>query len=180
MVGAFAVSLRRGEHSHQRHKGPLVAGTVSKALSNLAATFQEHNQADPRKTHENETDKFVTNIIRSFRKSDPKEKSQKAITPALLRHLYTRGKSDFLIHLADITNGAFFFACRSCEYSKTSGTRKTKTIRLVNIIFRKRHQQLTERDEFSSANSSSIAFVAQKNDKYHDTVTRHSTTDEHF
>ena len=77
MVGAFAVSLRRGEHSHQRHKGPLVAGTVNKAISNLAASFQECNQADPRKTDDNETDKFITSILKSFRKSDPKEKPKK-------------------------------------------------------------------------------------------------------
>ena len=177
MVGAFAVSLRRGKHSHHRHKGPLVAGTVSKAISNLAATFQEHNQADPRKTNENETDKFITNIIKSFRKSDPKEKAQKAITPALLWHLYTRGKTDFFTHLADLTNGAFFFACRSYEYSKTSGTRKTKTITLGNIAFRRGHKQLTEHH---AADSVSVTFVAQKNDKYHDTVTHHSTSDEHF
>ena len=94
--------------------------------------------------------------------------------------MYTRGKTDFLTHLADLTNGAFFFACRSYEYSKTSGTRKTKTITLGNIAFRKGYKQLTERSEFHAADSISITFVAQNNEKYHDTVTQHSTTDKHF
>ena len=46
--------------------------------------------------------------------------------------------------------------------------------------FRKGYKQLTERSEFHAADSISITFVAQKNEKYHDTVTQHSTTDKHF
>ena len=89
VVGAFAISLRRGEHSHERHKGPLVAGTISKALSNLAATFQDNDHNDPRHNKDGQIDRFISGIIRSFKKVDPKERAQKVITPALLKHLYS-------------------------------------------------------------------------------------------
>ena len=176
VVGAFAISLRRGEHSHERHQGPLVAGTISKALSNLAATFQDNNHCDPRHNKEGKTDRFILGIIRSFKKSDPKEKAQKAITPALLQHLYTRSKSVFFQHIADLCTGAFFFACRSCEYSQTTGSRKTKVLTPRNIVFRQGHKVITDRTQFTTADAVSITFVAQKNDMYHDTVTQHATT----
>ena len=176
MAGAFVISLRRGEHSHERHKGPLVAGTISKALSNLAATFQDNNHSDLRHNIDGKTDRFISGILRSFKKVDPKEKAQKAITPALLRHLYTRSKTTFFQHVADLCTGAFFFACRSCEYSQTTGSRKTKILTPRNIVFRQGNRTITNRQQFSTANSVSITFVAQKNDMYHDTVTQHATS----
>ena len=176
MVGAFAVSLRRGEHSHPRHTNPLVAGTVSKALSNLAMTFQDNDHADPRHNRDGKTDRFITSILRSFRRHDPKEKAQKAVTPQLLQHLYNRSKTAFATHIANLCNGAFFFACRSCEYSKTTGTRKTKTLTPRNIVFRNKHRTITNRKQFASADSVSITFVAQKNDMHHDTITQHATS----
>ena len=116
MVGAFAIAIRRGEFSSSRHTDPLVAGTVSKALSNLAATFQNNNHDDPRKTNDNKTDKFIRGILRAFKKVDPKEKAQKAATPHLLQHLYTRSKTEFNTHIADLCNGAFFFSYSSLPH----------------------------------------------------------------
>ena len=176
MVGGFAVSIRRGEHSHSRHTDPLVGGTVTKALSDLAKTFQDNDKPDPRHNTKGETHTFLKSIIRSFRKSDPREKPQKAITPTLLAHLYKQGKTSFLQHVADLCNGAFFFACRSCEYASTTGTRKTKIITVGCVVFRIGHRIITNKADYHTADSVSITFISQKNDMDYETITQHKTT----
>ena len=129
VVGAFAISIRRGEHSPARYTDPLVSGTVYKAISNLATSFSNNDYPDPRLNEDGKIHRHITNITKSFKRSDPQEKAQKAVTPMLLNHLFTR-KDKFSKHIADLINGAFFFACRSCEYSKVTGTRKTKIINI--------------------------------------------------
>ena len=122
LVGGFAISLCRCEHSAPRYTEPLVAGTISLALSDLEAIFSHNDKVDLRIDADGNIHPHIKSIIRSFKKSDPKEKVQKAITPQVLAWLYSRPDgSDFDRHNADLCNGAFFFACRSCEYSKTPG-----------------------------------------------------------
>ena len=180
IVGAFAISIRRGEHSHPRHTEPLVAGTVNKAMSDLATSFQDNNQPDPRTTDNNTTDHFISGIIQSFKKVDPKEKSQKAATPQLLLYLYTRISSTFIKIVDDLCCGAFFFACRSCEYSKIQGTYKAKTLTPRNIVFRIGNCVLTNIRIYYIADAVSITFVSQKNDMNHNTVTQHKNASPRF
>ena len=93
----------------------------------------------------------------------------------LLAYLFKRS-DNFSQHIADLCNGAFFFACRSCEYAKTKGTRKTEIITLGNICFRTRNRVITDPALFSSAETVSITFVNQKNENNYETVTQHSNT----
>ena len=46
-------------------------------------------------------------------------------------------------HIADLCNGAFFNACWSYRYSKTSSTQRTNIITLWNIAFCKRNKKIT-------------------------------------
>ena len=111
---------------------------------------------------------------RHFKNTDPKEKAQRAVTPEVLAYLFIRPKSDnFAQHIADLSNGAFFFACRSCEYAQTTGTRKTKIITPRNVVFRIRNKRITNPKLFNTATTVSITFVNQKNDNNFDTVTQH-------
>ena len=68
MIRAFAISICRGEYFPPRYTEPLVASTFSKVMSNLATSFQNNNQTDPRTTDENTINRFVTGIIKSFKK----------------------------------------------------------------------------------------------------------------
>ena len=112
---------------------------------------------------------------RYFKNTDPKEKAQRAITPEVLAYLFSSPKTDtFLQHIADLCNGAFFFACRSCEYSQTTGTRKTKIITPRNVVFRIRNRRITNPKLFHMATTVSITFINQKNDQNYDTVTQHN------
>ena len=138
LVAGFAISIRRGEHCRPGHEGPLVAGTVDKAMSNLTTSFSDNNKTDLGLNADGKTYSYLHSIICTFKASDPKETPHKAITPELLCHLFTLPKHDnFAQHNADLCNGAFFFACRSCKYSQTTGTRRTKIITIQNIVFHK-------------------------------------------
>ena len=114
-------------------------------------------------------------IQKSFKHLDPREKAQKAVTPMLLAHLFKQ-TSPFACTIADLINGAFFFACRSCEYSKVSGTRKTKLITIRHIRFRQGNRLLKHRSLFHKADSVSITFVNQKNEMCYETVTQHKNS----
>ena len=69
----------------------------------------------------------------------PSSKSQKAITPALLRCLaqYTAStlENNAEDNTADLIIGAFFFAIRSCEHVIPKGIGRTATIRLGGVKF---------------------------------------------
>ena len=172
MVGAFAISVRRGEHSAAQYTDPLVSGIVSNALSNLATTFSDNDYPDPHNSIDGKTDRHLSNIIRSFKRSDPRENPQKTVTPMLLAYL-CKPKDEFSKHIADLINSVFFFACRSCEYFKVTGTRKTKAIAIRNICFRKGNGVLKYKTQLHTADSVSITFVSQKNDQCYKTVTQH-------
>ena len=174
LVAGFAISIRRGEHSPTGHEGPLVAGTVDKAISCLATTFKDNDKRDPRLSSDGVKDIFLSAMQRHFKNTDPKEKAQRAVTPEVLAYLFIRPKSDnFAQHIADLSNGAFFFACRSCEYAHTTGTRKTKIITPRNVVFRIRNKRITNPKLFHTATTVSITFVNKKNDNNFDTVTQH-------
>ena len=93
----------------------------------------------------------------------------------LLNYLFSR-KDAFSNDIAHLINGVFFFACRSCEYSKVSGTRKTKLITVRNIKFRIGNRLLKHRCLFHKADSVSITFINQKNDSCYETVTQHKNS----
>ncbi len=68
--------------------------------------------------------------------------------------------------------GAFFFAMRSCEYLKVSGSRCTKLLTLKNIRIFKCRRELKHSDKFLHlAETVSITFEFQKKDTRNDTVT---------
>ena len=147
----------------------------ARQISNLATSFLDNNFPDPRLSIYGKTDRHLSKIIKAFKRSDPREKPQKAATPMLLKHLFTR-KDEFSKHITDLINGAFFYACRSCEYSKVSGTRKTKVITIRNIKFRKGNRVLKYEKLYHTADSVSITFISQKNEMNYETVTQHKNS----
>jgi hypothetical protein len=79
--------------------------------------------------------------------------------------------------------GAFFFACRSCEYVKVSQAEKRRTdiLRLRNLRFFRNGKELGHDSPLLEyADCVSITFEWQKNDKRMDTVTQMASGDEHL
>lgn len=100
------------------------------------------------------------------------------MTCSLLRHLASVRLTDEDVAISQLAIGAFFFAMRSCEYSRTSGERRTKLLRLNNIRFFEGHRLVPHDDPYlSQSDSVSITFEYQKNDMRDVTITQHCTND---
>jgi hypothetical protein len=78
--------------------------------------------------------------------------------------MYTVANDEKEMAGADLAMGAFFFACRSCEYSSVSGPRRTKTLRVGDVQFRRgRHIILHTSLDLHLAEQVSVVFRDQKN-----------------
>ena len=77
-----------------------------------------------------------------------------------------------------MVGGAFFYACRSCEYSKVDGDRKTNCITLGNIRFFVGTRELHQDDpDLDKADSVQITFTLQKNNIKYESITQFRTDD---
>jgi hypothetical protein len=79
--------------------------------------------------------------------------------------------------VGQLSVGAFFFAMRACEFSEVGGPRRTRTITLGDLEFRRRGTKIEgdDEDELASADTVSITFRTQKNGEKGTTVTQHQT-----
>ena len=86
----------------------------------------------------------------------------------VLRKMMELSTSAREIATAWLLIGAIFFAMRSCEYLKTAPeeSKRTKIIRIGNIVFKKDNRVLSHADsDLHSANLVRIRFVFQKNNR---------------
>jgi hypothetical protein len=82
------------------------------------------------------------------------------------------------IAAADLAMGAFFFACRSCEYSHVTGPRRTKPIRVGDVQFRLGRKILLHSSlDLHLADTVSLTFRDQKNRSKFATRTSWKTQD---
>lgn len=86
------------------------------------------------------------------------------------------------VAVGQLVSGAFFFAMRSCEYTKVAGRenteRRTKLLRLRNLRFFLHQRPLPLTDpQLHLATSVTITFEMQKNDERNIDITQHRTGD---
>jgi hypothetical protein len=172
---AFARAYWVGEFGT---KGPradsqqVASGTVGTALGNISTTFRIHQRPDPFRGSDGERHRILQLQIASYRKRDPKKKQQKAIPARVVRHTVETATDELEEHKADLIGGSFFFACRSCEYSKVSGERRTKLLTLGDIEFWKKGRVMEHYEEdLDSADKVSITFTLQKNNVQYERIT---------
>jgi hypothetical protein len=97
---------------------------------------------------------------------DPPTKRQPPITPNHLCYLRRIAVSEWDFTLADISGGAWFFTCHSCEYLTVYGERKTIILCLRNIVFLTRdrdHVAHSDPDLATKAYYVAITFEDQEN-----------------
>ncbi len=179
MLGAFALAVRSGQFSDKKN-GTLVEGTVRGTISNVVQIFWLLVQQNPTKDADNELSIFLSQQFRAFRNDNPKKEQQKALPFSVLDELAIRQVTKTDKGITQLTIGAAFFACRSCEYSKVpqSEEKYTKLLRLQNIRFFKNGRQLPlQSNDLESADSVAITFEMQKNDMKFDTATHGRTND---
>jgi hypothetical protein len=175
--GKGSISSRRAQ--------PMVASTLRAAASNPATMFKRHHRQSP--FHFKGSGDMLPSIkqlLRGFTNIDPPPKGQKAVTPKLLRYLTRFGlremKVDVYDHAVDLIVGAFFFAMRSCEYTRTPRQGRTKRITLGDVVFRDDRKRVVSHKDAelnSKAQYVSITFKDQKNGHKMETRTQSRSGD---
>ncbi|KAI2509039.1 hypothetical protein MHU86_5415 [Fragilaria crotonensis] len=166
---------------------PLVASTVRQAAGHLAAAFRNDLRPSPiHVTGSSHLRPFIRALFRSYENDDPPRNQQRAITPKLLRAMYlTAGTSveitrdtEFAI-ISELAIMAYFFAMRSCEFTLTPQTGRTRIVRLRGITFwdAKKRELPHRSPQITSATRVTITFEDQKNGVRMEKRTQRSTSD---
>jgi hypothetical protein len=122
--------------------------------------------------------------------NNPPPNRQKPIMPKFLRTFHAflstatskTGDASTLAHVADPVLGAFFFAMRSCEHTKSIPTGRTKRVRLGCFVFRTASRRALlhfDPKRLHQAECATIVFEDQKNGKKMDART-HSRSGHKF
>ena len=126
-----------------KRKKPMVASTVREATGHLATAFR--NNLKPSPLHIAGSAQLLPSarsLFKAFENADPAPQRQRAITPKLLRGMYTLAGLAFdVTHdtppaiAADLAIVGLFFAMRSCENTTTPQPGRTKTVDMRGVKF---------------------------------------------
>ena len=168
-------------------KSPMVAGTLRKATSNLAAAFRKRVGRSPLHLPGSSNMRpFVRIWLQACDNGDPPKRQQRAITPQLLRAMYARsgittarrnnGEAAIVTEIAIV---AYFFAMRSCEITETPVPGRTKITRLRGVTFRDHSNKELDpiKDDLTTARRVTVTFENQKNGLKNDRRTHERTGD---
>jgi hypothetical protein len=144
----------------------------------------ENHANDPRISSDGKTAISLRRILAGFKANDGNESKQKAIPISVIKQvdkLYSSSKDPAQRATAQLIIGAFFFAMRSCEYSKTTSpkeSKRTKILTLGDIRFFRNSKVINHYDkELPHADIVSITFRSQKNGDKNQTISMHRSSD---
>jgi hypothetical protein len=145
----------------------------------VAQAFKLADFPDPRLDNKGKFAYLLQRQLRHYLNNDPPDRQQAAVTGSILREYYKLSKSSNSDRaLCELFIGTFFFAMRSCEYVKVSGTRKTKLLTIGNIRFYLNNKEIKHNNEYLHLSGCvSITFEHQKRDTKNDTITQHKSGD---
>ncbi len=166
----------------------MVASTLRKTASNLAAAFRNHIGVSPLHLKGSPNMRpFIRAWLKACDNVDPPKRKQKAATPQLLRAMFeqsgagtTSRKDSREAVVAEIAIAAYFFAMRSCEITETATPGRSKIVRLKGIVFRDaRHREIphSSPQELRMARRVTVTFENQKNGLKMDKRTHERTGD---
>ena len=129
----------------------------------------------------------MRSLLKAFDNADPARNQQRAITPKLLRAMYlmagadveTTRDTEYAI-IAELVIMGYFYAMRSCEFTRTPQRGRTKIIRLRGIVFRDANNvEMDNRDGRMRADAErvTLTFEDQKNGLKMDRRTHQRTSD---
>jgi hypothetical protein len=158
----------------------MVEGSIRNSISILAQTFLENHVPDPRLDASNNTAIGLRWLLAGFKACDENDHRQKAIPVSVIKQvhkLYYHHHNTKSQASAQLIIGAFFFAMRSCEYSKTTSSSESRTTRILTVgncrLF-KNKQIIDHFDpQLTTADIVSITFISQKNKERHQTISMH-------
>jgi hypothetical protein len=181
VMSAFAQAVRSSALS-TRYNRHLVEGTVQATISYVAQAFGANDRPDPRLDSDGKICFLLKEQFRAYKNQDGSKKKQKALPMMVLRKILDLSETEWQKATAWLLIGAIFFAMRSCEYlhTKTSESeRRTKILRLRNIIFKKDGISISHKSkDLEKADIVMIIFEFQKNDKRDVQVHMFQTSDD--
>jgi hypothetical protein len=130
------MDVRDGQYAGSSYQ-TLVEGTIRNSVSYVAQTFRDNDRSNPTKNSDGELGRVLQRLFRAFRNKDPRPKQQKALPACVISELKKIRSTAKQRAVGELAVGAFFFACRSCEYVKVpqAEKRRTNVLRLRNISF---------------------------------------------
>jgi len=154
--------------------------TVKSTINNVVASFRSEGRPNPTRDGDGQLAWILSRQFRAYKNHDPKEQHEKALPSCILSRIALNQTSETKRAISQLTIGAFFFACRSCEYLKVSkpSDKQTKQLTLGNIAFFKDGKcldRISHASHLHLADSVSITFETQKNDRKFDTITQWRT-----
>ena len=165
----------------------MCARTLKEAASHLASSFLRSYFASP--LHNKGSSNFhpmISELFAAYINVDPPIQRQKAITPRLLRFMFTStgggrpATRDLVTFVtAELAIIGFFWAMRSCKNTTPPVPGRTKIIRLRGVVFRDRDNNIIPHDspKLSQAQRTTLTFENQKNGKQMDSRTQQATGD---
>jgi hypothetical protein len=126
MLGAFAMAVKEGRFSWDCHE-VLVEGTVRGAVSHVVQTFRAAGRQNTTKDNDRELNILLSRQYQTYKNKDPQQKQQKALPFIVLDELAKLQFTELDIALGQLTIGAAFFACHSCEYLTDSKREERRT-----------------------------------------------------
>ena len=167
---------------------PLVAGTLRQATGDVAATFRSNFLRISPMHVEGSSHLFpsIRALLKASDNVDPPSRRQKAITPKLLRAMFTLAgaglettKDTTMSVVSELAIIAYFYAMRSCEFTKTPLPGRTKVIKLSGVTFRDRRNNVIEHSspDLQKAARVTLTFEDQKNGTKQDRRSHEKTND---
>ena len=119
MAAAFVAHSRRRRFRGESGKS-IKEGHLRKIVSNVGETLVLRGgggaSANPFKGPDGEFTVTIKLLLRTYKIEDPPTKRQQPLSPSGLRHIIKSAVGSRGKFVANLLAGAFFFACRSCEY----------------------------------------------------------------
>ena len=174
----FAAALRdgrlRSRQPQEAGNGPL-SGSIRATLDSVAQTFRLNKFESPIHDAAGRLDPLLALQLKRYADEDPGPTPQQALPLEVIRKVRSWARNETDIAIGQLVVVAFFFAMRSCEYSDVGSRRTTSVIRVDDVRFRQKGQDLqtTDRGQLENADTVTITFRRQKNGDKGATVTQH-------
>ncbi|KAI2498218.1 hypothetical protein MHU86_16300 [Fragilaria crotonensis] len=154
--------------------GPL-SGSIRATLDGVAQAFRLNKFESPIHDAAGRLDPLLALQLKRYADEDPGPTPQQALPLEVIRKVRSWARNETDIAIGQLVVVAFFFAMRSCEYSDVGSRRTTSVIRVDDVRFRQKGQDLQtiDRGQLENADTVSITFRRQKNGDKGATVTQH-------
>ena len=113
----------------------LVKGTICEALNQVSVTFKANFYNNSTRRWDNKLLPILNLQLSGYKQANPKKDQQCCLNPSFICQCLNRVVTPLQTIITDLISFNFFFAMRSCEFSKVLGEWKTKLITLGSVRF---------------------------------------------